>query len=148
MSGMFVGTTRLLRPYRTEQPVEPCNNLDIFQCQNCQLGFAIPVPTSQALDSYYATEYRSPANQTDIYAHPWGGAAARSRSQIAFFRDGASQHSITNWLDIGAGFGFLLDEIKQKGVETAGIEPDFKARERLVKVGHHVFEALGAVDGT
>jgi SAM-dependent methyltransferase len=55
---------------------------------------------------------------------------------------------VRSWLDVGAGYGFLLDEAKKRGVpETAAVEPDWHGRGRLAKSGHHVFGGLEEVGG-
>jgi SAM-dependent methyltransferase len=135
----LASNTTPLREYRSQHQLPLFSQRGVFQCQDCGLGFAHPMPDQDSLNHYYAQDYRAIRNRTVVSNHPWGAAAARARSQAAFIHNAAQ---VTRCLDIGAGFGLLLDELKRQGVTTAAVEPDLKAREHLRNQGHQLLDAL------
>jgi len=82
--------------------------------------FAYEPPSEQALAEYYAKFYRQYENVDLPVTDSWLGPYVRARSQIDFV--GPKKHR-ASWLDIGAGYGRLLDEVRKNGFErTAGVE--------------------------
>lgn len=132
-----------LRGYRNTSPSSTIfDDLTIYRCLTCALGFAYPRPPQSALTAYYATGYR-----TSSSLPPWPHRVrnlARARSQLLYLEQVISLSGVTNWLDVGAGFGLLLDEVRQAGIHTAAIEPEPFARKRLLDVGHQLFESMEA----
>jgi 2-polyprenyl-3-methyl-5-hydroxy-6-metoxy-1,4-benzoquinol methylase len=99
------------------------------------------------LTNYYADNYRGKGarHRIDREPGPWDGASVRARSQLEFVlgRKGSSDLTkpVTSWLDIGAGYGCLLDFARCCGItRTGAVEPDSHSRKRLVDQGHVVYE--------
>jgi SAM-dependent methyltransferase len=117
----------------------------MYRCPECGAGFAWPTPQKDALESYYANDYRGEDSTDRIEggeSSPWSTFWARARAQarlVANFHRGP----LSSWLDIGAGYGYLLDEAARLGcARTAAVEPDRHARERLERSRHQVFESI------
>ena len=134
-----------LRPYRSPAEHGPFAGLHVYRRTACSMGFAYPVPDEKALDQYYAHEYRTESDSARPIS-AWSAQEIRARSQVDFVTRQAMPLQIRNWLDIGAGFGFLLDAARELRATTAAIEPDQQARKRLTRQGHHTFEDLRAID--
>jgi len=145
-----------VRAYRAALPgSEPVfSGLSIWGCQTCAVKFAHPTPDKELLANYYATHYRGEESWHRLTGEPgpWDGGYVRARSQFEFVsrrvKGLVNNNLITSWLDIGAGYGCLLDEAKQQGIEKTGaIEPDEHSRARLTMQGHHSYEHLSTVKG-
>jgi SAM-dependent methyltransferase len=107
------------------------------------------------LQEYYAKDYRGVGSWHRLEQEPgaWDGSLVRARAQHEFvLRQASLVHgmpAIESWLDVGAGYGCLLDEAKERGTgKTAAIEPDGHSSARLTRSGHDVFGALEQVPGS
>ena len=145
--------TAHLRSYRATLPVgaKIFSGLSINTCRTCSASFAYPCPPESVLATYYATDYRA---EDDVFRltsepGPWSGPSVRARSQIEFVRtrDKASnRQKMTSWLDLGAGYGCLLDEVKKHGaVRTGAVEHDEECRRRLRSNGHEIYDAMNNI---
>jgi predicted TPR repeat methyltransferase len=66
--------------------------------------------------------------------------------QLALIED--AQPRIDRWLDIGAGYGCLLDEVAKHGIKIrAGVEASEHCWARLKNHGHQLYKALSEVEG-
>lgn len=146
----FTNESVLVRPYRTNPfPAVKCfAGLSIRSCRRCSLSFAAPMPNEHELEQYYADVYR--ARGSSVRLEPsydsWDGASVRARAQAEFvFKHTAEPRS---WLDIGAGYGHLLQEAQSRGIRRTGaVEPDRRCREYLQAAGHVLYENVDAVIG-
>ena len=147
-----------LRPYRATLAgsMKVFSDLSVWTCQTCSVGFAYPFPPKEALDGYYATGYRGEGSQRRLEREPgqWGAQYARARSQIEFVCQRAKAvrggpRIIGSWLDIGTGYGFLLDTVKEWGVDKTGaVEPGRHSQAYLKMHGHRIYDDLYQVDGS
>lgn len=144
------------RSYRAALPgnMEVFSGLSIRTCQECTGSFAYPFPRNEDLTSYYAKDYRAEGSPFRLLheCSQWEGRAVRARSQFQFVYPrrafGGEAMRIRSWLDIGAGYGFLLDEVKKHGIrKTGAVEHDEHCAIRLKKSRHDVFETLSQVKG-
>lgn len=98
-------------------------------CDHCGAGTTMPRPTADQLETCYAATY-------GYGAHTLIEREKRFRSAELVRRAGVTRGGRV--LDVGCMFGFLLDEAKDAGLETWGIElapePAAAARAR----GHHI----------
>lgn len=145
--------TQTSRAYRAGLPRSESvfGPLSMLVCRECGVGFAAPCPTPQALDAYYAVDYRGEgaAHRQERDPGPWSGQQLRARSQFEFVqREAGSAAPLARWLDIGAGYGYLLDEARVRGIAvTAAIEPDHHSQARLREHQHQTFDSLADVEG-
>lgn len=141
--------TRCVRPYRIgpTRPIRPFSELCIQQCMQCDVAFAYPSPTIRELDVYYAERYGKECSRRGVDVDPgsWDSGAARARAQMEFVS--RYVQSTCNWLDIGAGYGLLLDEAMGKGAVTGAIEPDIGCGRKIRAKGHELYANLSAVPG-
>ncbi len=142
--------TVLVRPYRSGGAVGSSGTfagLCLRTCMRCDTTFANPFPENEELDAYYADRYRIESGRSAVSgsAGDWDGGAARARAQIEFvLRHVRPPHS---WLDIGAGYGALLDEARRLGARTGAVEPDVQCRKAIEQRGHTVHARLADVSG-
>jgi len=141
-----------VRPYRAGLPnsAKVFSGLSIQTCPTCSASFADPFPSKEALEAYYATDYRAADSWHRLPSEPgqWSGAYVRARSQFEFVSHQTKSllKPIKSWLDIGAGYGCLLDEARRQGIETtAAIETDQHSRGRLRRRGHQNYNSLSKV---
>lgn len=135
--------TKRVRPYLLgpNYTCDPFSHLSICTCNDCCVSFATPCPTDSALEQYYLESYRAErVHETDGESDCWDARSARARAQVAFVRRYVP--TFERWLDIGAGRGDLLDEVRRQGAVTAAIEPDTKCARRIRGSGHHVYSSL------
>jgi len=146
-----------VRPYRATLPrsAEAFAGLWVRRCRACSGCFADPPPEEEVLHRYYAADYRAEGSWHRLEREPggWDGSVARARAQYEFVLRQAAlvrrPATIQSWLDIGAGYGFLLDEVRKgKIINTAAIELDEHSRARLARSGHGLYDALKQVQGT
>ena len=128
------------RPYRSKQ--KPFSEISILKCSNCSGCFAYPFPSNHVLERYYKFNYRSNESPRRLKKEPtpWGGGLTRARSQFDFVIRNIHniyKEKINSWLDIGSGYGWLLDEVKKNGVQKTGaIELDENCCDRLKQHCH------------
>lgn len=109
-SWQFKGNLPRMIPYPTKRGEAIAHKPDqIFICDNCGIGIAIPLPSSEEMEKYYSVGDFWGIAQPQILApkkHPIPYALALSRWRILepFLKESQRRISI---LDIGAGHGFL-----------------------------------------
>lgn len=107
-------------------------SFEIWQCYNCSLRFTQNVPDSNEIGRYYASEnYVSHSDSRR--------GLINTLYHLVRHRTMAKKYALIRWytrkengriLDIGAGTGVFLHNMKKHGWETVGVEPDAGARER------------------
>src|SRR5688572_5088045 len=88
---------------------------DYFRCETCKLIFLSPVPDD--LGSYYQRDYY----KTPTTLQGLAGASARHAHKLETVRRFKAGGTA---LEIGAGYGDFLYQLKQAGFEAEGIEMD------------------------
>jgi hypothetical protein len=133
------------RPYVANSDF-PFGNLTVVTCRDCGTGRAFPMPTEDALERYYNSE-----NYEDVEASPlpegtgaWDLGPARASAQVQMVTNWTTNRG--TWLDVGAGYGFLLDAAQRAGWSTFGVEPGPVRREHIRTRGHTLFESLDQAD--
>ncbi len=107
----------------------------IWQCGNCSLRFTQDVPDETSIGPYYQSpDYISHSNTSKgllnkLYQRVRKFTLRQKASLI--INNTTAQGSI---LDIGAGIGAFLDEMKKSQWKIAGIEPDEGARAQAKKL--------------
>lgn len=126
----------------------------IFSCGNCGLGFTAPVPCKNDLICYYK-EYYTEKESCRI-------SGLKEKLKIKLYQGMIVKNKILRVicsliikntmqivlppplenkrvLDVGCGWGRLLDYFKMQGYETYGIEPGPLAAQSARKRGHNVY---------
>lgn len=135
----YTQTDHPMRPYRATAALFVACSL--YTCSSCGLVFASPQPTPDALADYYRSAYR--ADHPERGYGTWSAARARARSQLQFA--GGAPNSL---LDVGAGWGVLLEEARRAGVQRLGaVEPGARNHARLAAFTGDVWDTLAQVTG-
>ena len=97
---------------------------DLYQmvrCSSCQFIYLNPRPTGEALLHFYQSYL--PEEESSVEAWQWmmESIFKKAANLIERYRKRG------RLLDVGAGFGFFLSEMKERGWEVAGIEISQKA---------------------
>lgn len=136
------------RPYRCRTERWPADTR-VVACSACGAATCDPMPDDRWLAGYYAGgSYAS--SHPDMSGHgasplSLGRARAAAQAGLVARRLG---HPPRSWLDVGAGFGFLLDEAAALGARTAGVEPGPDRRAALEGRRHEVVaDVADAGDG-
>ena len=107
-----------LRPYRTttRHGKELLGDTMVCRCDDCSLVQAAPRPSLEALENYYAIDYRAGccagSDVADLSTFPHDNLYYYNRGRAA--ADLVAQHlriEPTNILDVGAGYGHILDAL-------------------------------------
>jgi 2-polyprenyl-3-methyl-5-hydroxy-6-metoxy-1,4-benzoquinol methylase len=103
----------------------------IWQCQSCTLRFTQDVPDESSIGPYYQSQdYISHSNTSKGLLNKLYQAVRKftlgQKSCLVISR--TTNHG--RILDIGAGIGAFLNEMKGKGWDIEGIEPDYGARQQ------------------
>lgn len=107
-----------------------------------RLGFVDPMPSQADLNAFYRTQYRHIMNKKrSVQCYLTSpNYRAQVRSQVSWVAPFLGSEG--RWLDIGAGFGLLLPEVKRSfpGWELHAVEGDSKGHEALRGVAKVVQE--------
>lgn len=112
---------------------------DYYRCVNCGTLQLAPMPDIDALRRAYAEEYaradhwqRGPARRNE---------AVRRQSQAIV--DTLLRHGVRGMvLDVGAGWGDLLDLMREHDIACEGVEPSREMQEHCASQGHRVHHCL------
>ena len=139
--------TAAIRPYRSglTPSLGPFADLSSRSCGQCSAAFACPLPEENELEAFYAESYRVERGQRSMpRPDAWDGGSVRARAQAAFVLEQLGSGG--SWLDIGAGYGLLLDEARRRHVaRTGAIEPDLYCGRQIQESGHHLYVSLSEV---
>jgi SAM-dependent methyltransferase len=119
----------------------------IDRCDACGLGFATPMPSEQDLAAYYeSSSYELTHGARGHHRSPWALGVARARSQVELVTRWSGAPA--SWLDVGAGYGFLLDEARRLGAHrTVGVELTPERVAELTVRGHGVVASVDEAEG-
>lgn len=105
-------------------------SFEIWECESCTLRFTQNAPSEELIGDYYKDEsYISHTNEkkgviNKLYHLVRKFTLQSKRKLINHFVN----HAENRILDIGAGTGYFLNEMKLNGWEVSGIEPSEDAR--------------------
>jgi len=113
-------------------------NIDIFNCKECDLSFATPMPKESDLNEYYSSVYRAKNRPHNILeATPVKALQAR----LKLLEENVDFSKVKNVLEVGAGggdFGYFLKKKFKLSIYT--IEPDEYSRSILPSKGYLNFD--------
>ena len=115
-------------------------DFQLLKDSDTQILKTLPVPKN--LDSYYESdEYLSHSKKTDsFFARCYAFAKALNlKSKSKLIAQYAGRKPV---LDIGAGVGDLVKELKIAGLDAEGFEPNSKARKIALDQGVHLKSSL------
>lgn len=124
------GSTHLENVLQATDHTVSGEKFQITECKACGLRFTQDVPDELSIGPYYQSEqYISHTNTSkglvnSLYHWVRKRTLARKRKLV----QSATGVSTGKLLDIGAGTGAFLNEMKQRGWDTTGLEPDTSAR--------------------
>lgn len=135
------------RPYTSSNDDWPFGGLSVVVCRECGTGRASPMPLDETLNRYYgSSRYESvEGSSLSFGTRPWDLGPARAAAQVQMVQRW-SPRGPGEWLDVGAGYGFLLDSARTAGWSTAGIEPGPARRQQISERGHAVYSSLAELD--
>ena len=107
---------------------EKVNEFTVIECECCKFKHAIPLPTSEELNTVYSHEYYTQEKPFYIESYledkSWWDSVYKSRYEILEKHLGKRKRRI---LDVGSGPGLFLLMGKQRGWDVKGVEPSTKA---------------------
>jgi 2-polyprenyl-3-methyl-5-hydroxy-6-metoxy-1,4-benzoquinol methylase len=116
---------------------------EIWECSNCQLRYTIPVPSEADMGRYYVSEKYISHSDTSaglinkLYKLVRNITLSEKRRMV----QRATGITTGQLLDVGAGTGAFLYEMKEAGWQVSGIEPDEGARKRALDNYHVQLES-------
>lgn len=111
----------------------PRGQYGIATCEDCGCGATSPRPSSEELERQYARTYKYDAHALIASEKKW-----RARRIL----DAALRSSDQNVLDVGAMYGFLVEEAKRRGKNAVGVEPTDGPAEAARARGLDVFTGM------
>lgn len=103
-------------------------DFSVIECEHCEFKHVVPLPTAQALEDVYSTDYYTEDKPfyIDHYLEDidWWNAVYKDRYEALENYLGGQVGSL---LDVGSGPGFFLALGRTRGWQVKGIEPSKKA---------------------
>lgn len=117
----------------------------IIKCNNCGLVQLNPIPTNEEINEYYNLNKQ----EISIFGRDYDENKMRRNARYDTIRRTNLINSIMSHkgkiLDIGCGYNFLLDNLKNIGYYTYGIEI---SKERRNSSNHTIYKNLNEVNTT
>lgn len=123
--------------------------MSIYRCDECELGFAYPIPPTELLNKYYKDIYRKndrahyTKKPADIKFTHWSNAQYAYISQFFNFDEAETV------IDIGPGYGFLLREIAKNHphLRLIAVDPDINSIEYLRNYSIEIEDLCYEIEG-
>ena len=108
----------------------------IWQCSRCTHRFTFPVPPENEIGRYYNAEHYISHSDTSkgTIARLYKVARKFTLSEKRRFVQGQTGLASGNLLEVGTGTGAFLNEMETTGWQTTGLEPDYQARQKAMKL--------------
>lgn len=118
------------------------NSYNIYNCQDCEVGFVWPIPANLA-DIYQTSYFKGSSRDDDInkfgYADYEEDKKAMEETFIIYLDKISKLTFGKKIFDVGAATGYFLDLARRGNYQTSGIEiSDYAAKAACAK-GHQVF---------
>lgn len=125
------------RPYVGDSQI--FNNLNLYQCGNCELVFANPMPNVKEIANYNQSYFSSAhgATDSDVYANFFFESMAQVRLKYIFDEFEVNIKNKLSILEVGPGKGFLAKEILKVNGNICYdvVETDLSSYGSLQKIG-------------
>jgi 2-polyprenyl-3-methyl-5-hydroxy-6-metoxy-1,4-benzoquinol methylase len=111
---------------------------EIWECRNCTQRFTQNVPEEKEIGKYYQSENYISHSDTSkgLINNLYHKVRKRTIIQKRKLIENATGKKRGNILDVGAGTGAFLNEMKTANWNCDGIEPDKTAREKAAELYH------------
>jgi 2-polyprenyl-3-methyl-5-hydroxy-6-metoxy-1,4-benzoquinol methylase len=108
----------------------------IWECNACSHRFTFPVPQEVDIGRYYDAEHYISHSDTSqgIISKLYKAARKFTLSEKRRFVQRQTALASGKLLEVGTGTGAFLNEMESSGWQTTGLEPDFKARQKALKL--------------
>ncbi len=108
----------------------------IWECSTCTHRFTFPVPQEKEIGKYYDAEHYISHSDTSegIISKLYKAARNFTLSEKRRFVQRQTGLASGKVLDVGTGTGAFLNEMETSGWQTTGLEPDYKARQKAMKL--------------
>lgn len=119
------------------------DGLRVIACAACGFAHLDPLPDPAALDRYYSSDFWATkgAGWLERYEAQRDWLAMQNGDWLTALESHVAGRFL---LDVGCGYGFLLQQAKTRGWQTIGIEPsaeaNYVATERLLTVHQGTWE--------
>lgn len=127
-----------LRSYRCPEDSGPFRGMSVARCSLCDLCFAYPVPSEKELEAYYSSQYwvdMHPKDWVKSRVYAWR-QRDHARAQLKFVSEFVDPVLLDGVVDIGAGFGHFLSEVRMQGGRSlVAVEPSPDPAALLSKSG-------------
>lgn len=136
-----------VRPYRTDSRNgrRALGRAWLYECRQCKLVQAAPLPTPQELADYYAVDYR----RGGYYGSDVADASRFPKDNLFYFNRGQSIAELVSpyvtrteprVLDIGAGYGHILHSFGRRYPNSTRLAIEFSnvCVDHLCAIGVHV----------
>lgn len=127
--------------------LDTMNGFDIIECRQCAFAHCVPIPSADQLAQTYKEEYYSVEKplyfknmEKDL---EWWRLSYADRFDTF---EKVLEPKRRRILDIGSGPGYFLQQAKERGWSTLGIEPSRQAAEYSRKMGIEIIEEFFTVD--
>jgi len=124
---------------------------DVFlHCSQCDIVFLYPFPSDDALNSFYKNEFGSYMIERSMEMD-WGNLEKQynnlSQRELPL-RKPFFENYLTNGtvVEIGSSTGFLLDYLRNNGIEAHGVEPSRMHAEFSESKGNVIFESIQSLE--
>jgi SAM-dependent methyltransferase len=97
-------------------PIQREGSFQMVQCPSCQFIYLNPRPTNEALFRFYQHYLPEDASSIETWRKMMHPVFKRTVQQLRRYKGKG------RLLDVGAGFGFFLSEMKRRGWEVVGVE--------------------------
>lgn len=101
------------------------NGYDIIRCSQCELIYVKNIPSPEILQNVYTEAYyrasKDSIGKLDYIAQK-ERLVAIEKERLHKIEKHIGCNKKGTWLDVGCGLGFLLDQARQAGWETSGLE--------------------------
>ena len=124
-----------------------------WECGQCEAIYLYPYLTESQEKEFYAKEFEKFMSSRVGDHRDWSGAEKHietNQDQVIRRLKFLEEHlqSGMDILEIGCSSGFMLNEFRNKGLKTTGIEPSGEFLEFVKKAGHNSYESLQELENS
>jgi len=117
-----------------------------WQCKACGLVYLYPIPSQEEEDQFYAQEFEKFMENRSGSDRNWSGPEAHIKTNLdqavrrwEFLKDYIEPAQEV--LEIGCSSGFMMDDLKTRGINVVGIEPSGGFGDFLTNRGHEHYNS-------
>lgn len=127
---------------------EPFLNKFIVMCDDCKLVFMDSIPSEELLDNYYKTSWLNDSEIVSQSAEKEVVYKIQAKERVKYLQRYINFSSFKKVLDIGSGFGYLIDALKRScdnDVRFYGTDPCPENIKRIALLGATPFDNLNQI---